>query len=255
MSGAVVVTAVEGVGEVGAGERIGGLIAAGLGRTGVEPRDGDVIVVSQKVVSKAEGRTRELATVEPGPRARKLAGELGRDPRLVELVLAESRRVVRAAAGVLITETHGGWICANAGIDSSNLPTDELVTLLPLDADVSARRIRAELVAHTGTRPGVLIADSFGRPWRIGQADVAIGCAGINALDDWRGRADAHGRALAATVVAVADELAAAADLARTKTSATPAVHVRGAERWWTAEDGPGAAATLQRPEREDLFR
>ncbi len=180
-------------------------------------------------MSKAEGRTRTLAEVTPGERARRLAAELGKDPRLVELVLAESRRVVRAEAGVLIVETSAGWVCANAGIDSSNVPGTEMVTLLPVDADASARGIRAQLAAEPAARPGVVIADSFGRPWRLGQAEVAIGCAGVIALDDWRGRRDAEGRELAATAVAAADELAAAADLARSKDSREPAVLIRGA--------------------------
>jgi coenzyme F420-0:L-glutamate ligase/coenzyme F420-1:gamma-L-glutamate ligase len=156
---------------------------------------------------------------------------------------------------VLIVETRGGWICANAGIDSSNLPGEDLVALLPADADASARRIRAELAAACGARPAVVVADSFGRPWRHGQAEVAIGCAGLLALDDWRGRADAHGRELAATAIAIADQLAGAADLVRDKASATPAALIRGAERWWCEDDGPGAAAVLQRPAGEDLFR
>ena len=181
-----------------------------------------MIVVSQKVVSKAEGRIRRLAAVEPGERADELAAALGKDPRIVELVLSESRRIVRASGTVLIAETHGGWICANAGIDFSNVPGAETATLLPRDADASARLIRGQLAAACGTRPAVVVADSFGRPWRVGQADVAIGCAGLVALDDWRGRRDALGDELAATAIAVADELAAAADLAREKADADP---------------------------------
>jgi coenzyme F420-0:L-glutamate ligase/coenzyme F420-1:gamma-L-glutamate ligase len=244
----------EGLPEIRPGDPLGELIAAAAPSAGPPPGDGDVLVVSQKVVSKAEGRVRELASVEPGDRARELGEALDKDPRLVELVLAESRRIVRAERGILIAETNGGWICANAGIDASNVPDSGTVTLLPLDGDASARRIRAELEATTARRPAVIVADSFGRPWRRGQTDVAIGCAGLRAIDDWRGRADAVGRELAATAVAVADELAAAADLARTKTSGDPCVIVRGAERWWMDEDGPGAA-TLRRREDEDLFR
>lgn len=242
-----------GLPEIEPGARLGELVAAAA--RDLELADGDAVVVSQKVVSKAEGRMRRLDEVEPGERAIELAAQLGKDPRVVELVLAESRRVVRAAGSVLIVETRGGWICANAGIDSSNVPGEDVVALLPADADASARRIRAELAAAVGARPAVVIADSFGRPWRHGQADVAIGCAGIVALDDWRGRTDTHGRGLAATAIAVADELAAAADLVRDKASRTPAVLVRGAGAWWSEEDGPGAAAMLQRPAAEDLFR
>jgi len=240
--------------EVGPGDPIGTLVARAASGSGIDLVDGDLIAISQKVVSKAEGRTRSLAEVEPGDRARKLAAETGRDPRLVELVLGEARRVVRATKAVLIVETRSGWICANAGIDSSNVPAKGTVALLPADADESARRIRAELEAAAGARPGVLITDSFGRPWRLGQSEVAIGLAGVVAVDDWRGRADAHGHELAATAIAVADQLAGAADLARAKDSARPAVLLRGAGRFRTADNGPGAVA-LQRPADADLFR
>ena len=155
---------------------------------------------------------------------------------------------------MLIAETHGGWICANAGIDASNVPGDGAVTLLPLDADASARRIRAEIHEAAGVSPAVLIADSFGRPWRIGQADVAIGCAGLVPLDDWRGRRDHEGRELSATIVAIADQVAAAADLVRDKDAGIPAAVVRGLDRYVSDADGPGAVA-LQRPAAEDLFR
>jgi coenzyme F420-0:L-glutamate ligase/coenzyme F420-1:gamma-L-glutamate ligase len=241
--------------EVTEGARLGQLVAEAADGAGLDARDGDVIVISQKVVSKAEGRIRHLGAVEPGPRAIALAEQLDRDPRLIELVLSETRHIVRAEPAALIVETHGGWICANAGIDASNVPGEEAVALLPQDADASARRIRTELAgAANGARPAVLIADSFGRPWRLGQADVAIGCAGLAPIDDWRGRQDSEGRELAATLIAVADQLAAAADLGRDKTSRSPAVLIRGADRWWTAEDGPGAK-TLQRPADRDLFR
>jgi coenzyme F420-0:L-glutamate ligase/coenzyme F420-1:gamma-L-glutamate ligase len=255
MSAALEIVALGPSPEVGEGDSLGRLIADAASGRSVEVRDDDVIVVSQKVVSKAEGRVRELDSVIPGERALELATALDRDPRLVELVLSESRRVVRAERGVLITETSSGWICANAGIDTSNSGADGHVTLLPLDPDESARRLRSELAEASGSRPGVVVSDSFGRPWRIGQVDVAIGCAGVMAVDDWRGRQDARGRELAATAIAVADQLAAVADLARDKTSRTPAVAVRGAGRWRTDEDGPGAAAVLQRAATEDLFR
>jgi coenzyme F420-0:L-glutamate ligase/coenzyme F420-1:gamma-L-glutamate ligase len=240
---------VEGMPEVTQGALLGELIA-----TRAELINGDVVVISQKVVSKAEGRTRQLTEVEPGSRALALAEQLERDPRMIELVLNETRRIVRAEPAALIVETHGGWICANAGIDASNVPGEEAVALLPQDADASARRIRAELGAASGGRPALIVADSFGRPWRLGQAEVAIGCAGVIPVDDWRGRRDSEGRELTATAVAVADQLAGAADLSRDKTSRRPAVLVRGADRWWTAEDGPGAAA-LRRPAAQDLFR
>lgn len=219
-----------------------------------ELRDGDVVVISQKVVSKAEGRVRRLSGATPGAKARRLAELLDKDPALVELILGESREVLRAERGVLIVETHHGLVCANAGIDSSNLPEPDTVALLPEDPDGSARRIRAEVADASGARVATILADSFGRAWRLGQAEVAIGCAGIAPLDDWRGRADAEGRKLGATLIAIADEAAAAADLVRDKASRVPAVIVRGLARHVTSEDGPGAQA-LRRPRNEDLFR
>lgn len=216
--------------------------------------DGDLVVISQKIVSKAEGRIRRLSSAIPGSEARRLGAILGKEPALVELILAESREVLRAERDVLITETHHGFVCANAGIDSSNLAEDGTVSLLPEDPDASARRIRGEIKAEAGVTPAVIVADSFGRAWRLGQAEVAIGCAGIAPLDDWRGRADASGRALEATLIAIADQAAAAADLVRNKVSRVPAAIVRGLDHYITAEDGPGAAP-LRRPRDEDLFR
>ena len=240
---------VEGLPEFVEGMRVGEEIAS---RAALE--DGDVVVVSQKVVSKAEGRVRRLSSVLPGAEARKLAAALGKEPALVELILEESREVLRAERGVLITETHHGFVCANAGVDSSNLPEHDTACLLPEDPDASARRIRAEIAAATGLTVAVIVADSFGRAWRLGQAEVAIGCAGIAPLDDWRGRHDAEGRQLEATLIAIADEAAAAADLVRDKTSRVPVAFVRGLDRYISANDGPGAAA-LRRPRNEDLFR
>ena len=234
--------------ELGEGDELGRLIAqAG------SPRADDVVVISQKAVSKVEGRIRRLDEVEPGPEARRLAARLDKDAALVELILEESASVLRAERGVLITETRDGWICANAGIDSSNVPSG-WVSLLPLDADASARRIRDEIAAASGASPAVVIADSFGRAWRLGQADLAIGCAGLTPLADWRGREDRQGNQLSATVIAVADELASAADLAREKDSGAPAVIVSGIAEAVSREHGPGAAM-LRRPAQDDLFR
>ena len=243
------VVPIPGLPEIEAGADLGAMIAARAQLAG-----DDVIDVSQKIVSKAEGRVRYLSSVQPGERAVELAARLGKDPRLVELILAESREVLRAERGVLITDTHQGIVCANAGIDTSNLPGAETVSLLPEDADASARRIRAEIGAAAGIRPAVIVSDSIGRAWRLGQAEAAIGCAGLRPLDDWRGRSDAHGRELTATLIAVADEAAAAADLVRDKTSRTPVAIVRGLGRYITDSDGEGAAA-LRRPRDEDLFR
>jgi coenzyme F420-0:L-glutamate ligase/coenzyme F420-1:gamma-L-glutamate ligase len=250
VSGALEIQSLAGMPEVGQGDDIASLIAAAAR----EPvREGDVVVVSQKIVSKAEGRIRDLASVRPGAEALETAARTGKDPRLVELVLGEAASVVRAEPGVIIVRTHSGLVCANAGIDTSNVPGAESVTLLPEDPDASARRIRAGLRTASGQAPAVVVADSFGRPWRLGQTDVAIGCAGLVSLDDWRGRADRGGRELAATAIAIADEAAAAADLARDKTSGLPVVVISGLERFVTRGDGPGAAV-LRRPESEDLF-
>jgi coenzyme F420-0:L-glutamate ligase / coenzyme F420-1:gamma-L-glutamate ligase len=248
------IISIPGLPEVREGDELGALMGAAAADADIELADGDVVVVAQKVVSKAEGRVRELREVEPGERASDLGARLGKDPRLVELILSDSARVVRAERGVLIVETRQGWICANAGIDASNVPGAGAVALLPLDPDASARRVRAELAGVAGARPALVVADTFGRPWRLGQTDVAIGCAGLIALDDWRGRVDRNDRELTATTIAIADELAAAADLARDKAGGVPAVVVRGAERWVTSEDGPGAAV-LRRAAEDDLFR
>lgn len=242
--------AVPGLGEVAPGDDLAELITNASGSLS----DADVLVIAHKVVSKSEGRIRELSQVTPGQRAHELARQLDKDPRHVQVVLDESRDILRAARGVLICVTRHGFVCANAGVDRSNLPHADSVLLLPVDPDASARRLRARLAELTGARPGVVITDSFGRAWRHGQCDVAIGCAGVSGLEDWRGRTDATGRELTATWIATADELAAAADLTRTKDGAQPAVVIRGAGRYVTSEDGPGAAALI-RPAEEDLFR
>jgi coenzyme F420-0:L-glutamate ligase / coenzyme F420-1:gamma-L-glutamate ligase len=237
-----------GIPELREGDDLGRLIAETSA-----PAAGEIVVISQKAVSKVERRLRRLAEVEPGERARDIAAQVDKDPALVELVLAESRRIVRATRGVLITETNGGWVCANAGIDSSNLE-DGFVSLLPEDGDASARRIRGEIAAASGASPAVVVADSFGRAWRIGQADVAIGCAGLQPLADWRGERDQHGRELAATHIALADELASAADLVRDKDSGVPGAIVAGLGHLVIPDDGPGARA-IPRAAEDDLFR
>ena len=231
---------------MGHGDDLAALLAAAA-PADMGPRD--VLAVAHKVVSKAEGRVVALADVRPGERARVLAREHGKDERLVQVVLDESAELLRAERGVLICVTHHGFVCANAGVDRSNV-SDGSVVLLPRDPDASARKLRAALPA----RPAVVISDSFGRAWRVGQTDVAIGVAGLIPVDDWRGRPDAGGRPLEATAIAVADAVAAAADLARAKDASRPAVLVRGLERFVTEEDGPGAAA-LRRDRADDLFR
>jgi coenzyme F420-0:L-glutamate ligase/coenzyme F420-1:gamma-L-glutamate ligase len=248
----ITATALEGLPEIHPGDDPAALIAAAMPEGA--PALGDVLLVAHKFISKAEGRTRTLASVTPGPRAVSLAAELGKDPRHVQVVLDETREVRRAAHGVLISVTHHGFVCANAGVDASNTPAEGTVVLLPTDPDRSARELRRKLRRRLGTAPAVVITDSFGRAWRHGQCDVAVGCAGLSALEDWRGQADARGRELTATVIAIADELAAAADLARTKDGMQPAVLIRGAGRHVTEDDGPGAQPLL-RDETEDLFR
>ncbi|HWO16908.1 MAG TPA: coenzyme F420-0:L-glutamate ligase [Solirubrobacterales bacterium] len=248
-TGELRVAGVDGLPEFVEGMRVGEEICSR-----VELRDGDVVVVSQKIVSKAEGRVRRLSSVIPGGEAQRLAAVLGKEPALVELILEESREVLRAERGVLIAETRHGFVCANAGIDSSNLPEPDTVCLLPEDPDTSARRIREEIRGTTGVAVAVIVSDSFGRAWRLGQVEVAIGCAGIAPLDDWRGREDARGRKLEATLIAVADEAAAAADLVRDKACGIPVAIVRGLDRHISEDDGPGVAA-LRRPRRDDLFR
>jgi coenzyme F420-0:L-glutamate ligase / coenzyme F420-1:gamma-L-glutamate ligase len=233
--------AIAGLPEVEPGDDLAALFAAHVGA-------GDVLVVAHKVVSKAEGRIRALADIEPGPRARAYAEQLGKDARHVQAVLDESAEVLRDER-VLICRTHHGFVCANAGVDQSNAPAG-CVILLPEDPDASARRLRAALP----DRPAVVIADSFGRAWRVAQCDVAIGIAGLAPVDDWQGRADRSGRELHATAIAIADEAAAAADLARAgKDAGEPAVVVSGLQRFVTEDDGPGAAA-LVRARADNLF-
>jgi coenzyme F420-0:L-glutamate ligase / coenzyme F420-1:gamma-L-glutamate ligase len=235
-----------GIPEVRPGDDLAALIAAAADG---DLRAGDVVVVAHKVVSKAEGAIVALADVTATDRARELAAGTDKDPRHVQVVLDESAELVRAERGVVIARTAHGFVCANAGVDASNAPAPDTLVLLPRDPDASARALRASLPA----RPAVVIADSFGRAWRNGQVEVAIGVAGLHALDDWRGRPDAAGRQMRATWIAIADEAAAAADLVRDKDSREPAVVVRGLDRHVTAEDGPGAAALL-RARAEDLF-
>jgi coenzyme F420-0:L-glutamate ligase/coenzyme F420-1:gamma-L-glutamate ligase len=235
-----------GLPEIRPGDDLAALLAAAAGDT---LRAGDVLVVAHKIVSKAEGAIVALASVVASDRARELAAGTDKDPRHVQVVLDESAELVRAERGVLIARTHHGFVCANAGVDASNAPAPDTLVCLPRDPDASARALRAALPG----RPAVVIADSFGRAWRNGQVEVAIGVAGLRPLEDWRGRTDSAGRELRATWIAVADEAAAAADLVRDKDSREPAVIVRGLERHVTEEDGPGAVALL-RPRAEDLF-
>lgn len=237
---------VDGLPEVSAGDDLAELIGARVTLT-----DGDLVVVAQKVVSKAEGRTRDLATVTAGDEALRLAPNLVAqpDPRFVQVVLDESVRVLRTER-VLITQTRHGYVCANSGVDHSNIPGSEVVTLLPIDPDASAERLRARLREVTGVTAGVIVSDTFGRPWRLGIVNVALGVAGMPALIDLRGGIDDAGKELHATVLAVADEVAAAAGLVMGKTRRTPVVVVRGLEL-----EGNGRGRDLIRSAAEDLFR
>jgi coenzyme F420-0:L-glutamate ligase/coenzyme F420-1:gamma-L-glutamate ligase len=245
-----------GLPEIRSGDDLAALIVRALDdQQPVRPlSDGQIVVIAHKAISKAEGAVVALADVKPTERARELASKQGRDARVVQVVLDQSSEIVRAERGVLICRTHHGFICANAGVDTSNASSPDTLIVLPEDPDGSARRIRARLNHLTGARPAVLVTDSFGRAWRHGQCDVAIGCAGMQLLDDWRGRTDSAGLQLQATWLAVADASAATADLARSKDSREPVVVLEGLERFVSVEDGPGAL-TLLRPLREDLFR
>lgn len=250
--------ALAGLPEIAAGDDLAELIASAQSEpenTAIAPlRDGDIVVVAQKAVSKAEGRTLELAAIVASDEACDLAGRSGKDPRLVQAILNESRAILRVAPGVLIAETTRGLICANAGIDRSNLPGDDTLLLLPLDPDASARALRAGLRRLTGAETGVIVTDSFGRAWRVGQQDTAIGCAGLTPLLDLHGGRDRAGRELTASVDAAADALAAAANLARSKSSGEPVIVIRGRDDLLTKENGPGAVELLRNPE-DDLFR
>ena len=242
---------VEGLGEIGSGDPLGRLVVEACERQGVTLRDGDVLVLAQKVVSKSEGRAVDLHTVTPSAEASRLSAELdGKDPRLLELILRESRRIVAKGRSTIVVETHHGFVCANAGIDLSNIGTGRAL-LLPADPDGSARRIRDEAQRLTATTLGVVITDTFGRPWRLGTTDVAIGVAGFAPLIDYRGQTDPYGYELKASVTAVADQIAGAAELVMGKTSHVPAAIVRGCE----LPQHDGSAQELVRPAADDLFR
>jgi coenzyme F420-0:L-glutamate ligase/coenzyme F420-1:gamma-L-glutamate ligase len=249
-------SSISGIPEVRAGDDLAALIIAALkdGRPTSALQDGQIVAVAHKIISKAEGSVVVLTDVQPGARARELAAVQNKDPRVVQVVLDQSAEIVRSERDVLICRTHHGFVCANAGVDASNASDPDTLVVLPRDPDASARSLRARLRELTGATVAVLITDSFGRAWRHGQLDVAIGLAGMQPLEDWRGHTDAGGRKLQATWLAVADAVAATADLARTKNSCEPVVILDGLERYVTGEDGPGAVALL-RPLEEDLFR
>jgi len=240
----------EGIGEVARGDSVGRLISQACAGEGIALLDDDVVVIAQKIVSKAEGQLVDLADVRPSARARELAQQLDKEAALVEVILSESRAIIRTGVRALVVETHHGFICANAGVDQSNVG-QRCVALLPKDPDASARRIRDEIGAHTGKQPGVIISDSFGRAWRVGTVDIAVGIAGIKAVKDERGLKDRYGYELKAAVAAIADEIAAAAELVMGKRDGVPVVIVRGCE----IEKEEGSVKELLRPPAEDLFR
>ena len=237
---------VEGIPEVTPGDDLAALVAEAA-----DVRADDIVVVTHKIVSKAEGRLVDLRTVEPSALAKAFAARHGKDPRQIEVVLRESRRIVRMDRGLIISETHHGFVCANAGVDASNVPGDEVVCLLPVDPDASSARLRERLAQRAGSDLAVIVSDSFGRPWRDGITNVAIGVAGMRSLVDYRGETDPHGFPLEASVLAVADELAAAAELVMGKTAGIPIAIVRG----YPYERAAGTGRALIMPPERDLFR
>jgi len=240
----------EGIGEARRGDSIGALIVEACARQSIALTSADILVVAHKIVSKAEGRIVRLHDVKPSARALEIARELNKDARQVEVILRESRRVIRKGGTALIVETHHGFICANAGVDASNVGLGQ-VALLPRDPDASAKEIREEIKQRLSVAPGIIISDSFGRAWRLGTVDVAVGVAGLNPIKDERGTPDSYGYELRAAVAAVADEMAAAAELVMRKKGQTPVVLIRGYE----GKGEEGSARELLRPEAEDLFR
>ena len=241
---------IPGIPEIRTGNDLVKIVIGAARRAAIRFEHGDILVIAQKIVSKAEGALVRLASVEPSPQAIAIASRLKKDPRAIEVVLKQSRRIVRSDH-VLISETRHGFVCANAGVDHSNVPGDDVVTLLPRNPDRSAKKIAAALRKRTGKHIAIIISDTFGRPWRLGLTNVAIGAAGVPVLLDLRGTPDRHGRPLTATILAVADELAAAAGLLMGKSEGSPVILIRG-YRFKTVSD---PAARIIRPAAEDLFR
>jgi coenzyme F420-0:L-glutamate ligase / coenzyme F420-1:gamma-L-glutamate ligase len=253
---AIHILPIPGLPAVRPGDALADLLASAISAAKVGVKQGDVLVVCQKVVSKAEGRVVALADVVPSALATSWAERHDKDARLVELVFRESTRIVRMDGGNLIVETGPGWVCANAGIDQSNAIAEGVVTLLPLDPDASAERLRVALRRHFGIDLAIVVTDTFGRPWREGQVEFALGVAGMAPVDDLRGTHDLNGHELGVTVIGVADEIACAAGLAMRKAAGIAAVLVRGcglpAER---ADDGSRGGRAMIRPREHDLFR
>ena len=244
---------INGIPEVQPGDRLGQTIVEAAAAQGTALESGDIVVVTQKIVSKAEGRLVKLSTVEPSEFAVGFARIAGRDPRLIELVLQESKSIVRMDPdrGVIISETHHGFVCANAGIDQSNIPGDDVVCLLPVDSDESARRIMEDIRRSSGVQTPVIISDTFGRAWRDGHVNFAVGVAGMDPMMDYRGLPDAQGREMHVTTIAVADELAAAAELVQFKAIGIPVSIVRG----YPYDESEGNSQQLVRERSRDMFR
>lgn len=237
-------------GDVQPGDRLAGMVLGALSKSCISLADRDVIVLAQKIVSKAEGRIVDLADVRVSPRAKSLSRKLRKDPRVVELILRESKEIVKVENGIIITETRHGLVCANSGVDQSNLAGAETAALLPKDPDASARKLRTAIRKKSGKDVAVIITDTFGRPFREGQVNVAIGVAGLHPIRSYIGRRDMFGRRLSVTEIAVADEIASAAELVMNKSDGVPVAVVRGLEY----EKG-GSAKRLIRLKKNDLFR
>jgi coenzyme F420-0:L-glutamate ligase / coenzyme F420-1:gamma-L-glutamate ligase len=253
LTSAVRIVAVPGLGEIRPGNDLVALIANAASAAAIPVEAGDVFVVTQKIVSKAEGALVDLDSIVPSERARTWADRWDKDPRVIELVLQQSARIVRMERGVIIAETRHGFVCANAGVDTSNVD-GRFAALLPADPDASARRLCLGLCARFEVPIGVVVSDTFGRPWREGQVNVAVGVAGLLPITDYRGQADTFGRRLTASAIAVADELAAAAELVMGKTGNVPVAIVKGTGLG-TGREGDGDARALIRRPEEDMFR
>ena len=248
---AIQVIGITGMGEIAKGSKLSAIILKVASVQGTPIIEHDILVVTQKIVSKAEGSVVDLSTIHPSDFAKSFALRWGKDPRHVEVILQESRRIVRMEKGVLITETYHGFICANAGVDASNVPGSDNVCLLPKEPDTSAKSIRNEIYDATGLTVAVIISDTFGRPWREGTTNVAIGIAGINPIKDYRGVEDSYGYELKSSVAATADEIAASAELVSNKTAHIPVSIIRGLQY----DDSPGSINLLIRDPSKDLFR
>ncbi len=252
MAGDIHILGVDGIPEARAGEDPAQLVLDGLSHSGIKLEDGDVLVVTHKLVSKAEDRLIDLSTITPSPFAERLALRYEKDARQIEVVLRESTRIVRMDRGVIIAETPHGFVCANGGVDASNAPDSDYVVLLPIDPDETARQIRSAVQDASGARIAVIITDSFGRPWRAGITNVAIGVSGMSPFNDYRGQYDEHGYELRATVIAVADEIASAAELVMGKLDRRPVAVLRGYD--FIASEAANGQELVMDPAK-DLFR